>query len=105
MKMALQAAYLKNWFNRVSKCTITQDICTRLLGLLDTFVYQSYNKTQLQDRTSRMKFGSGSGMLENEYSPLIFWPRNMYIGSVLQGNMNIGFSDGNIEYRFTKLYF
>ena len=44
MKTTLPAAYFKTWFNRVSKCTITQDICTRLLGLLYTSVHQSYNK-------------------------------------------------------------
>ena len=44
MKTTLQAAYFKNWFNRVSNCAITQDICSRLLGLLHAFVYQSYNK-------------------------------------------------------------
>ena len=38
MKKALPAAYFKNWFNRVSKCTITQDICSHLLGLLYTSV-------------------------------------------------------------------
>ena len=44
MKTTLPAAYFKNRFNRVSNCAITQDICTRLLGLLYAFVYQSYNK-------------------------------------------------------------
>ena len=44
MKTTLQAAYFKNRFNRVSNCAITQDICSRLLGLLHTFVYQSYKK-------------------------------------------------------------
>ena len=38
-----EAAYLKNRFNRVSNCAITKDICSRLLGLLHAFVYQSYN--------------------------------------------------------------
>ena len=47
MKTTLPAAYSKNQFNQVSKCTITQDICTRLLGLLYTSVYQSYNKIKL----------------------------------------------------------
>ena len=44
MKTTLQAANFKNRFNRVSNCAITQDICSRLLGLLHAFVYQSYNK-------------------------------------------------------------
>ena len=43
MKTTLPAAYFKNRFNRVSNCAITQDICSRLLGLLHAFVYQSYN--------------------------------------------------------------
>ena len=43
MKTTLSAAYFKNRFNRVSNCAITQDICTRLLGLFHAFVYQSYN--------------------------------------------------------------
>ena len=47
MKTTLRAAYFKNRFNRVSNCAITQDICTRLLGLLHAFVYQSYNNKQV----------------------------------------------------------
>ena len=43
MKTTLPAAYFKNRFDRVLNCAITQDICTRLLGLLHAFVYQSYN--------------------------------------------------------------
>ena len=44
MKTTLQAAYFKNQFNQISNCAITQDICSRLLGLLHAFVYQLYNK-------------------------------------------------------------
>ena len=39
MKITLPAAYFKKRFNRVSNSAITQDICTRLLGLLHAFVY------------------------------------------------------------------
>ena len=69
MKTILPAAYLKNLFNRVSKCTITQDICTRLLGLLYTFMPQSYNKYLL------LAFLLGPyGKLWTEFFPSFYGP-------------------------------
>ena len=56
MKTTLSATYSKNQFNQVWMCTITQDICTRLLGLLYTSKYQMHIKRFYWDKVQFLWF-------------------------------------------------